>query len=71
MGVSEDVADEIARIDVYDRDGRLLGELRDFPMPDLFLSDGRAAVLRRDEMDVQQVVLLRVRGDRLGAREGA
>lgn len=60
VGVSEDVADEVARVDVYDRQGRLLGELRDFAMPDVFLSDGRVGLLRRDELDVQQVVVLGV-----------
>lgn len=70
VGVSEDVADEVARIDIYDRDGRLVGELRDFPMPDAFLADGRVAVLRRDDLDVQQVVVLEIREDEVVAAYG-
>ena len=58
VGVSEDVPDEVARVDVYDRQGRLLGELRDVPAPDVFLGAGRVGVLRQNELDVQQVVLL-------------
>ena len=61
VGVAETVPDSIARIDVYDRDGTLLGELRDVPMPDVFLGPDRVGVLRVDEMDVQQVVLMRLR----------
>jgi hypothetical protein len=61
VGVTEDVAGELARIDVYDRDGNLLGELRDFPMPDVFIGQDRIGVLRRDELDVQQVVVLQLR----------
>lgn len=62
VGVTEDVADEMARIDIYDRDGRLLGEIRDFPMPHAFLGPDRVAILRRDDMDVQQVVVLDLTG---------
>lgn len=61
VGVSEESAGELDRIDLYDREGGLLGELRDFPMPDVFLGGDRIGVLRRDEMDVQQVVVLNVR----------
>jgi hypothetical protein len=61
VAVSEDVADEMARIDVYDRDGTLLGELRDFPLPDVFLGADRIGLLQRDELDVQQVVVLQLR----------
>jgi hypothetical protein len=68
VGVSESTPDEVERIDVYDRDGVLLGELRDFPMPDVFLGPDRFGVLRRDELDVQQVVILDVEGTEV-ARE--
>lgn len=64
VGVSEDVAGEIDRIDIYDRDGTLLGELRDFPMPDVFLGSDRIGLLGRDELDVQQVTVLGVGGMR-------
>lgn len=60
VGVSEDTPDEVDRIDVYSRDGTLLGELRDFPFPDVFLGPDRIGVLRRDELDVQQVVVLEI-----------
>lgn len=59
VGVTEDVADSIARIDIYERTGELVGELRDFPMPDVFLAPDRMGILRRDDLDVQQVVLVR------------
>lgn len=60
VGVREDGTDGVARIDLYDRDGTLIGHLRDFPMPDAFLDDGRVALLRRDDMDVQQVMVMEV-----------
>jgi hypothetical protein len=68
VGIREDGMDGVARIDLYDRDGTLIGHLRDFPMPDAFLEDGRVALLRRDDLDVQQVVVLQVRE---GQAEGA
>jgi hypothetical protein len=55
VGVSEERPGVIERIDVYDRDGILLGELRDMPMPDHFFGDGYAAIIDQDELDVQQV----------------
>lgn len=61
VGVAGEVPDSIGRIDIFDREGVLLGEVRDIPMPDVFLGDGRIGVLRTDEMDVQQVVLMRLR----------
>lgn len=66
VGVTEEVPDSLARIDVYQADGTLLGELRGVAMPDVFLPDGRMGVLRTDEMDVQQVVLLRLEEGRPG-----
>lgn len=60
VGVSEATPDEVERIDIYDRNGTLLGELRGFPVPDVFLGPDRIGVLRRDELDVQQVVIMRV-----------
>lgn len=62
VGVSEATPGEVERIDIYDRTGTLLGELRDFPVPDVFLGPDRIAVLRRDELDVQQVVIMDVSG---------
>ena len=61
VGVGGEVPDSVGRIDVYDREGTLLGEVHGIPMPDVFLADGRVGVLRIDEMDVQQVVLMRLR----------
>lgn len=60
VGVSEETADAVDRIDIYDRAGRLLAELREFDMPDAFLGSDHVATLRRDDLDVQQVVVLRV-----------
>jgi hypothetical protein len=52
---------ETDRIDVYDRDGALLGEISapDF-FPDLFYGDGLAARLTEDELEVQQIVVYRL-----------
>jgi len=60
VGVSEERPGTLERIDVYDRDGTLLGELRDVPMPDHFFGDGLAAIIDRDELDVQRVHVLRL-----------
>ena len=60
VGVAESRADSIARIDVYERDGTLVGELRDMPMPHLFFGDDGAVILGRDELDVQQIRILRL-----------
>ncbi|HEX7119311.1 MAG TPA: hypothetical protein VF212_11010 [Longimicrobiales bacterium] len=57
VGVSLDEPGTTARIDVYDRDGGLLGELHGWELPDLFLGPSRAARLVRDEFDVQQIVV--------------
>ena len=58
VGVSEDTPDEVERIDLYDRSGALIGELRGIPFPDVFLGPDRIGVLRRDDLDVQQVVVM-------------
>ncbi|MEJ2215391.1 MAG: hypothetical protein P8099_02135 [Gemmatimonadota bacterium] len=60
IGVSEDTPGEADRIDVYDHDGHLLGELRGVPFPDVFLGRDRMGVLTRDEMDVPHIVLYRI-----------
>jgi len=60
VGVSEERPGVVERIDVYDRDGILLGELRDMPMPDHFFGDGYAAIIDQDELDVQQVHVMRL-----------
>jgi hypothetical protein len=61
VGVSEEEPGETERIDVYDREGRLLGELpgRD-AIPVEFYGDGLAADLASDDLDVQQVVVSRL-----------
>ncbi len=62
VGVSTEVPEETGRIDVYDRTGTLLGEVRDPPFfPDLFFADGRAVHLDRDELDVQTIAVLQLR----------
>ena len=60
VGVSEDSADVAQRIDVYEPDGTLLGELRGVPLPDAFTERDRALVTRTDELDVPQIVVLRL-----------
>lgn len=60
VGVSEDSADVVQRIDIYDSDGSLLGELRDVPFPRAFTGSDRILTTRTDELDVPQVVVMRV-----------
>ncbi len=60
VGVSEDSADAVQRIDIYRPDGTLLGELRDFPMPETFTGTDRFLTTRRDELDVPQIVVQRL-----------
>lgn len=60
VGVSEDSADVVQRIDVYQPDGTLVGELRGLPMPDAFSGVDRLVISRQGELDVPQVVILRV-----------
>jgi hypothetical protein len=60
IGVSIDEPGTTERIDIYDRNGTLLGELTGWPLPDVFLGPDRAAFLTRDDMDVQQIVLVRL-----------
>lgn len=60
VGVAESKPDSITRIDVYERDGTLLGELHDLPLPARFFGRDRAVILGRDELDVQQIKILRL-----------
>lgn len=60
VGVSESTPRTIERIDVYDRDGTLIGELRDTPMPDFFFGDGYAALVDSDDLDVQRITIARL-----------
>lgn len=60
IGVSENTPGEVERIDVYDRDGGLLGELRGVPFPNVFLGHDRMGVLTRDELDVPHIVVYRI-----------
>ena len=61
VGVSVERPGETDRIDVYDRDGALLGEISapEF-FPALFYGDGLAASLTEDELEVQQIVVYRL-----------
>ncbi len=62
VGVSGALPGETERIDLYERDGTLLGEIRHpdvFPM--VFYGQGRAAVLDRDELDVQRILVFALR----------
>ncbi|MGK7311597.1 MAG: hypothetical protein ACN0LA_05105 [Candidatus Longimicrobiales bacterium M2_2A_002] len=69
VGVSEETPGEVERIDLYDRSGALVGELRGVPFPDVFLGPDRIGVLHRDDLDVQQVVIMELgrTGDRVVA----
>jgi len=60
VGVSEAVPGENERLDVYSADGQLLGELHGVELPHLFFGDGYAARLARDDLDVEQIVILRL-----------
>src|SRR5690606_35580498 len=61
VGVSVDTPEKTERIDVYDAAGRLLGEIRDPAFfPHLLYGPGLAARLTTDELDVDQVVVMRV-----------
>jgi hypothetical protein len=62
VGVATDYPEETGRIDVYDRDGALLGEIRDPEFfPALFYGAGRAALVETDELDVPRVIVLALR----------
>ena len=61
VGVATELPGETGRIDVYDRDGTPIGEMRTGPiLPTSFFGDTRAALLDRDELDVQRVVVLQL-----------
>jgi hypothetical protein len=61
VGVSVGRPGETDRIDVYGRDGTLLGEVRSTEFfPDLLYGDGLLARLTEDELDVQQIVVYRL-----------
>ncbi|HUE76898.1 MAG TPA: hypothetical protein VMM83_03075 [Longimicrobiales bacterium] len=62
VGVSEDIAKTVQRIDVYEPDGSLVGELRDVSFPQAFTGEDRILTTRRDELDVPQVVVMRLGG---------
>jgi hypothetical protein len=58
VGVSVDRPGETDRIDLYESDGTLLGEIREPEFfPDLLFGDGRVARLTADDLDVQQIVV--------------
>ena len=48
------------RIDLYDRDGTLLGEIRGLELPAAFAGTDRLLSVRTDELGVAQVVVVRV-----------
>ncbi len=64
-----DEPDGAGRIDVYDRDGELLGSIAELDLPTVFLRDGMAAYLGKDEdTDVQQVAVVRLSEGPAGRR---
>lgn len=60
VGVSLDSAGETDRVDIYDREGRLLAQLSGHTLPTSF--SGSDLVLRvvRDELEVEQILVYRV-----------
>ncbi|HEX7049906.1 MAG TPA: hypothetical protein VF188_06800 [Longimicrobiales bacterium] len=60
VGVSLDEPETTERIDVFDREGRLIGELTGWELPDAFLGPSLAARIVRDEDDVQQILIYRI-----------
>ncbi len=63
VGVSLSLPDSTQRIDVFERDGSLLGTIEDMrQLPATFFGSDRAAALHTDpDTDVQQVVVMRLR----------
>ncbi len=62
VGVSLSMPDSTQRIDVFERDGSLLGTVEGMRLPATFFASDRAAALRSDpDTDVQQVVVMRLR----------
>lgn len=60
VGVSETTPEVNDRVDVYSRDAQLVGELYGVDLPDLFFGDGYAALITEDELEVQQIIILRL-----------
>src|SRR5690606_11599476 len=61
VGVSLENAGEVDSVDVYERDGTLIGSLHGIGLPATFLAGDRAAYLDRDEdTDVQQITIVRI-----------
>lgn len=60
VGVSLDNPGETDRIDIYDRQGRLLAQLTGQPLPTSFLGRGLAARVVKDELEVEQILIYRV-----------
>lgn len=62
VGVSLQRPDSTDRIDVFERDGTLLGTIEGMELPATFFASDRAAALRTDpDTDVQQVVVMRLK----------
>lgn len=59
----------VERLDVYDRRGRLVAQVRSATgMPAAFYGNGMAAVLERDEYDAQRVRIMRVNKTNINPR---
>jgi len=64
VGVREEGSDIHERIDVYDRDGNLLGEIRDMEdFPDAFFGDNLVAIIGQDKFDVPTITIARLVDD--------
>ncbi|HEX7049905.1 MAG TPA: hypothetical protein VF188_06795 [Longimicrobiales bacterium] len=60
VGVSLDEPETTERIDVFDREGRLIGELTGWELPDVFLGRSLAARAVEDALDVPRIVIYRI-----------
>lgn len=50
------------KIDVYEPDWTPVGELRGVPFPQAFTGEDRILTMRRDDLDVPQVVVMCIDG---------
>jgi hypothetical protein len=60
VGVSLENPGDTDRIDIYDREGRLIKELTGQPLPEAFLTPDLAVRLVQDEFEVEQILIYRL-----------
>lgn len=71
VGVSVDNPEETDRIDIYDREGRLLTQLFGHALPTTFFGADLAARVVKDDYDVEQILIYRspFTGETMGSGE--